>query len=164
MQLTKTFAALIPVAIATLASLPSQASAQGGLAALGPLVSGLSANCLGAFASFVTNPSDPLSQCLSLSDALTTFTSAGTNSSLVPGFQSYFDKDICGKPACSGQTLGTANNTLNQACTASDLAANNGTNAAVLFQALIGQYYTIRNAVCLNDTKTNTNCVVQTMK
>ncbi|KDN41967.1 hypothetical protein K437DRAFT_295460 [Tilletiaria anomala UBC 951] len=159
-MLSSKFTLLVPLALASVAGAVPQTNPFG---SLGQIINGLSPGCVGAIGGFVLNPTDPLALCLSLSNALQTFTAAGQNSSLVPAFNSYLTQDICGKPACSADALAKGNATLNTACSDSDRAANNGTNAAVLFQELLTSYYPIRNAVCNENTKSGTNCVVETM-
>ena len=157
----------LPLALATftIASPAPQTSTASSspLGSLGPLIGSLSSGCTAAIGGFVLNPTSALATCLSLGDALSTFTQAGSDSSLVPSFNTYLSTDICGKPACSGQALSDANTTLNNGCNAQDKASNGGVNGASLFQELLDNYYTLRNSACYANSATNTNCVVESM-
>ena len=142
--------------------MPTSASPASGLAALGPLINGLSPGCMGALGGMFVNPTSELASCLSLPDAISLFTGGG-NSSVVPAFDTYLTKDICGKPPCSAQTLSGTEKAFHQACSDQDLAVNNGSNFAALFDKLIDNYAPFRDAACNANGATNQNCVVETM-
>lgn len=158
---------ILPVAAAFASVAVAQSSSPSGaasspMAAFGPLVNGLSNSCLGVIYTFVSNPADPLSACLGLSDAFSGLSTVDAKDSLTPLIEGYLDKELCTN-TCSNTVLTTANQTLDAGCTSADFAVNGGHNAATLIQGLLDNYWSVKDAGCLTYTKRNYKCLTKTL-
>jgi len=139
-----------------------------------PLLSDLSTSCLNSVVSLV---SSEISSCLHLTSATSLLSTS--NSSIAPSLNDYFLEEICSNPACTQETLNSANSTIYDGCgnelsqDRQDLqnAVNDGQVDAndvggislpTLLVGVINNYGIIRNSGCLMDRNANDEtCLAQ---